>query len=116
MVVVAALSFPLVALLFYFPEFRKHPESLLFLGFLFQGLILSFLFYDLINGIVSPNMNWQSSIVHYLFLVFSIGIMDQGIRRQGILPAVLPLAVLGLQVYSGLKHIYISCLMRSFFN
>ena len=116
LVVVAALSFPMVALVFYFPEFRNRPESLLFLGFLLQGLLLSFLFYDLINGIVSPNMNWQSSIAHYILLIFSIGIVDRGVQKRGIFPAVLPVLMLGLQVFSGLKHIYFSCLMRSFFN
>lgn len=102
----AALSFPLAILLIGFKEMAKEKLNLLFFLFSIQGLLLSFLFYDQIRGLISPNMTWQSSMVHYFWLMIGVAMVHRLLLSGRVLWLIFPLVMLGLQVYAGLCYLF----------
>ena len=112
-VVVSSLLFPICCALAF--GRTKNKPWILFWGFALQGLLISFLFYDTIHGLISANMTWQSSIAHYLLFLFSAGICIsyQGYYRK---PAFwFCLAVLFVHCLTGIQYLRLSTIVRSFF-
>lgn len=114
-VVLASLLFPLVVCAVYWKEVKNQPIALLLTGFVCQGLILSFCFYDTIRGLISPNMTWQSSVAHYLMFVFSAGLVAKQLPVASFWKTSFLLLVLGLQCASGLFYLFYASQIRSFF-
>jgi hypothetical protein len=115
LVLASALLFPLSILLLFPKTFPILPQNQLLVLFTLQGLLLSFLFHDLVKGVVSPNMTWQSSMVHYLWLVSGLAFLDSEISKGQWLKVVLPLLILGSLVFSCLRYLHISSQIRSLF-
>lgn len=113
-VFLAACTFPLVTIIPGWSSWQKGIGMLLWMMTL-QGLILSFCFYDKINNIVSPNMTWQSSIMHYILLLYGSLILLDLLERKKFIYALLPIIALMAQVLSGLQYLRLSIYMRSFF-
>jgi hypothetical protein len=110
----AAFIFPASTLITNLNYWKKN-DGLFFLLMMVQGLFLSFLFYDVINGFISPNMTWQSSIMNYLLLLFgSIALADLLEKRRFIL-ALFPALILIAQVVHGLLYLKIAVMIRSFY-
>jgi hypothetical protein len=115
LVLISALLLPLTIFLFYPKDFSLQPQNQLLFLFTIQGLLLSFLFHDTIRGIVSPNMTWQSSMVHYLWLVSSVAFLDEELTKRRYLRMALPALVLLSLVFSSLRYLHLSSQIRSFF-
>jgi hypothetical protein len=113
-VFMAAVFFPLVSLL---PgwQYWKSKTGILMLMLCFQGLLISFCFYDVIREIISPNMLWQSSIAHYMMLLFAGTVLHELLAKRKYLPAVLPAIALLAQVLSGMQYLRLASIMRSFY-
>jgi hypothetical protein len=113
-IVLAACFFPITSVLVSY-NFWKRKDGLLFALMTVQGLILSFCFYDVINGIISPNMTWQSSIMHYLLLVFGCLSVTDLLKKRKMLAATFLLAAFACHVFSGVLYLRISYIIHSFY-
>lgn len=114
LVFVSAVLFPIITIV---PgwNYWKSKTGILLLLMCFQGLIISFCFYDTIKGIISPNMFWQSSIMHYLLLLYAGIILHELLFKQKYWLALLPAIAFMAQVSAGLQYLRIASVMRSFF-
>jgi hypothetical protein len=114
LVFTAAAFFPLSTLLPGWTAWKKGTGLLLGMMTL-QGLVLSFCFFDRIKNIISPNMTWQSSIMHYLLLLFGSIILVDLLEKRKFASALIPLLAYLAQLASGLQYLRISTLIKSFF-
>ncbi len=113
-VFIAACTFPIVTII---PGWSgwKTGIGLLLAMMTLQGLVLSFCFYDKIKNIVSANMIWQSSIIHYILLLYGSLILTDLLERKKFIYAILPIVALLAQVLSGVQYLRLSIFMRTFF-
>jgi hypothetical protein len=114
LVLASALFFPLIS---FIPGIRfwKTGTGLLLVLMAMQGLLISFCFYDTIKNVVSPNMFWQSSMMHYLLFLFAGMILHDLLRNKRYLAAILPALAFFAQVLSGAQYLRISAIIKSFF-
>lgn len=114
LVFASATFFPLLSVL---PgwNYWKSKNGILLSMMCFQGLIISFCFFDIIRDIVSPNMFWQSSIIHYLMLLFAGSVLHELLYKQKYWLALIPALAFTAQVLSGLQYLRLASMMRSFY-
>jgi len=115
LVILSGLLFPIVLLTTNIKRFIAEKTSILFVMMLGQALFLSFMFYDSVNGVISFNMNWQTSIIFYMIMLFCIGIFIQILYSKKYFLVSLSFLALLLQLVSGFQYLYWSVLIHSFF-
>lgn len=86
------------------------------LGFVFLGYFISFSFVDYIDGVISPNFTWQSSIVNYVFVLLSLGLfLPTSESRKIKIPALACMIALIVHGACGLLYLKMACLLRIFY-
>jgi hypothetical protein len=60
-------------------------------------------------------MFWQSSIIHYILLLFSVCILYELILKKKFWLSFLPALGLLLQVLSGIQYLRLASFMKSFY-
>lgn len=114
LVFASAVLFPIISIV---PgwNYWKSKTGILLLLMCFQGLLISFCFFDIIRGIVSPNMFWQSSIIHYLMFLYAGIILHELLQKHKYWLALVPAIAFIAQVFAGLQYLRIASIMRSFY-
>lgn len=114
LVFASAVFFPIISIV---PgwNYWKSKTGILLLLMCFQGLLISFCFFDSVKGIISPNMFWQSSIMHYLLLLYAGIILHEMLQKEKYWLAFLPGIAFLAQVFAGLQYLRISSIIRSFY-
>jgi hypothetical protein len=115
LVILSGLSFPIALFLAGFRDWVAEKRNLLLFLFFIQGLVLSFCFYDVIRGYISPNMTWQSSMVAYLWFLFAINFTEKLWKSGRWLYSLVPLLFLAMHLLSSARYLYMVSHIRSFF-
>jgi hypothetical protein len=97
---------------------RIFDDLFTFAGFFFVllGYFISFSFVDYVDGVISPNFVWQSSIVNYLFVLLALTfIVPENSFRQMNWKSVLCSLVLLAHGICGLMYLKNVCLFKIFY-
>ena len=111
---IASQFFFLAVVLLFRNRINDSPLTMATILLALQGFIISFSFYDVINGIISPNMTWQSSIIAYIELIVGLGIVIKYYEEMRIQAFICSLALL-IQFICGIRYIQMSILNHSFY-
>ena len=97
---------------------RIYNDLFLFAAFFFVllGYFISFSFVDYVDGVISPNFVWQSSVVNYLFVLLAIPfIVPENSFRQINWKSVLCSVVLLVHGICGMMYLKNVCLFKIFY-
>lgn len=114
-VTVASVFFPLSVFLLFSRSFLTNETLKVFFFFMLQGLIISFFFYDTINGLISPNMLWQSSIMSYLMIIACLGLLLKESKNYLSFRALACFTAFLIHFICGVRYLQMAIANKSFF-